>query len=153
MARHLKVRKPLTAEIRRLLQWIEEPLEVPQQRRAQAILLYHEGMNATEIAATLGVHPNTVYADLHSFDQHRLASVEQVQRRGIATRLTPEQRAHICRLADQAPYDLGLPYGRWSLSRLRTYLIRHRIVKAVSREHLRRILKKGGFFFAESSAS
>ena len=40
MARPLKLRKPRTAEIRRLLLWVEEPLETAQQRRAQAILLY-----------------------------------------------------------------------------------------------------------------
>lgn len=69
MARPLKLRKPRAAEIRRLLLWVEEPLETAQQRRAQAILLYNEGMNATEIAQTLEVHPNTIYADLQAFNQ------------------------------------------------------------------------------------
>ena len=144
MARSLKVRKPNAAEIRRLMQWIEEPLETPQQRRAQAILLYNDGMYATEIARTLQVHVNTIYKDLHAFDQHGGASVEQVHTRGAKSRLTPAQKSEICRLAEQAPYELGLPYGRWSLAKLRAYLIRQRIIPGISREHLRRILKKGG---------
>jgi hypothetical protein len=39
---------------------------------------------------------------------------------------------------------LGLPYGRWSLSKFRDYLIGHGVVREISREHLRRVLKKGG---------
>ncbi|MGA9923653.1 MAG: hypothetical protein WBQ29_09635, partial [Isosphaeraceae bacterium] len=42
----------------------------------------------------------------------------------------------------QAPTTLGLPLGRWSLAKLRAYLIRQRIVPTISREHLRRVLKK-----------
>ena len=38
---------------------------------------------------------------------------------------------------------MGLPYSRWTLAKLRAYLIRERLVKAISREHLRRVLKKG----------
>jgi hypothetical protein len=48
---------------------------------------------------------------------------------------------------------LGLPYGRWSLAKFRDYLIRHRGLPPVSREHLRRLLKKGGCAFAVSSAN
>lgn len=144
MSRSLKVRQPRPAEVRRLLQWVEEPLETPPQRRAQTILLYHDGMSATEIAMTLQAHVNTILADLHAFDQQGLASVTHLRRRGVSPRLTPVQKAEICRLADRVPGDLGLPYGRWSLSKLRTYLIRQRLVKTLSREHLRRILKKGG---------
>ena len=70
MSRSLKVRKPRPAEIRQLLAFVEEPLERPSQRRAQAILLHNDGMSATEIATPLQVHVNTIYADLHAFDQH-----------------------------------------------------------------------------------
>lgn len=153
MSRTLKVRQPRPAEIRRLLQWIEEPLDTPQQRRSQAILLYHDSMSATEIAMTLQAHVNTILADLHAFDQQGLSSVTQVHQRGVSPRLTPAQKAEICRLADQAPSELGLPYGRWSLSKLRTYLLRQRLVKTLRREHLRRILKKGGSPADEFNAS
>ena len=153
MARPLKLRKPRAAEIGRLLLWVEEPLETAQQRRAQAILLYNEGMNATEIAQTLEVHPNTIYADLHAFNQWGLASIEQSTQRGRPVRLTAEQKAAICRLAEQPPCEVGLPYGRWSLSKLRTYLIRQHIVSKISCEYIRRILKKGGSVYGMSSVS
>jgi transposase len=133
------------AEIHQLLQLLDEAVEGPQQRRAHAILLHHEGMPATEIAATLGVHVNTIYTDWHAFAQQGLRAVQQVGRRGAPGRLTVEQTAGICRLADRPPYELGLPYGRWSLAKLRTYLMRKHIVKKISRTQLWRILKKGAW--------
>ncbi len=59
MSRSLQVRKPRPVEIRQLLPLVEEPLEGPSQRRALAVLLHNDAMNATEIAATLAVHVNT----------------------------------------------------------------------------------------------
>lgn len=153
MSRSLKIRHPRLGEIRQLLALVEEPLEGPPQRRAQAILLHHEGMSATDIATTLEVHVNTICADLHAFDRHGVAAVHQVRSRGAPAQLTPEQRAEICRLADQSPQEVGLSYGRWSLSKLQTYLKRQGLVPRISRKHLWRVLKKGGSTCAASSAS
>ena len=57
-------------------------------------------------------------------------------------RIGEDKVAAIWRLAELKPYELGLPYGRWSLSKLAEHLVKSRIVKAISREHLRRLLKK-----------
>lgn len=153
MSRSLKIRSPRPGEIRQLLELVEEPLECPPQRRAQALLLHHEGMSATDIAASLEVHVNTIYADLHAFDRHGLAAVHQVRSPGAPAQLMAWQRAEICRIADQSPQEVGLSYGRWSLSKLRSYLKRQGIVPQISRKHLWRVLKKGGSTCAASSAS
>lgn len=62
MPRPLTLRKPTAAEFRRLNQLIEEAPTPRQQRRAHAAVLYYTGMNARDIAAALGVHPNTIGA-------------------------------------------------------------------------------------------
>jgi hypothetical protein len=80
---------------------------------------------------------------LHAFDRRGLASVCQPRRAGAPARLSTAKVAAIWRLAETPPYELGLPYGRWSLAKLRAHLIRQRVVKAISREHLRRLLQKG----------
>ncbi len=144
MSRSLNVRQPRPGEMRQLLELVEEPIESATQRRAQAILLHHDGMSAVEIAATLQVHVNTIYADLHTFEAKGLAAVYQSRVPGTPSQLTPFQRAEICRIAEQSPQELGLCSGRWSLSKLRTYLIRQGIVKKISRKHLWLVLKKGG---------
>lgn len=154
MSRSLTVRKPRMAEVRRLYQLLEEESLTPQQhRRAEAVLSYAHGLDAIDIAASLGVHANTIYIDLHAFDQRGLKAVEQSRPRGAPAHLTPHKEAEICRLADRLPYEIGLPYGRWSLTKLRSYLIKSRLVKAISREHLRRVLKKGGLISAVCNVS
>jgi hypothetical protein len=60
----------------------------------------------------------------------------------------------IAQVAEQSPTEFGLPYGRWSLAKLQEYLIhQRRLLKAISREHLRRLLKKSIFAYGMFSAS
>jgi transposase len=153
MARPLTIRQPHPAEIRQLHKVLEEALTPGQRRRAEAILLYAAGLAAVDIAQLLDVHPNTIYADLHAFGRYGIAAVHHVHRGGARHRITSAQAAEVQRLAEMPPSTLGLPYGRWSLATLRTYLIQHRVLNTMSREHLRRVLKKGGCIFAGSSAS
>jgi hypothetical protein len=48
-------------------------------------------------------------------------------RRPAPRGFTPEQIAEVCHLAETAPFELGLPRGRWSLAKLRDYLLRERV--------------------------
>jgi transposase len=147
----VKVRKPRAAEIRQLHAAQEHDLTARQRRRAEVLMLYAAGMEAATIAQALDSHVNTIYSDLRAFERDGVDCIRQRLRGGAPARLTEIQRADILRLADMPPSNVGLPYGRWSLSKLREYLLTHRIVKAISREHLRRVLKKGGSAFVMSN--
>src|SRR5262249_14131580 len=81
--------------------------------------------------------------DLRAFGQQGLDALCRPRRVGAPARLTATQVAAIWHLAEAPPYEVGLPYGRWSLSKLRAHLIRQRLLPAISREHLRRLLKNG----------
>jgi transposase len=152
MPRSLTIRKLKAVEIHHLHNLLEGQLSAWQKRRAEAILLHAIGMNAVEITQVLEAHPNTVYADLRAFNQHGLNSIQQLRSIGAPVRISETQATEILRLAQIPPYELGLPYGRWSVAKLRHYLIKHHVVRAVSGEHLRRILKKGACAFVESGA-
>lgn len=143
MPRLLMVRKPTPAEFRRLNELIEEAPTPRQRRKAQALVLYYTGMTARDIAGALGVHPNTIYTDLQAFGQRGWASIQEAAPMGAPARLQEAQIQEVQRIAQTAPAELGEPYGRWSLTTLRTYLIRHHILRKISREHLRQLLKKG----------
>jgi transposase len=132
---------------------LEGPLRPWQRRRAEVLLLHAAGLSATAMAQLLQVHVNTVYADLRDFARHGLAALRRERRVGAPPRLSQGQIDIIGRLVSQPPTTLGLPFGRWTLAKLRDYLIRQRIVTAISREHLRRLLKKGGTPIVASSAS
>lgn len=153
MGRSLKVRKPSASESGQLGLWVEEAEHAWQRRRAAIVTYYAMGQTAQDIAIELAIHPNTVYAILHAFDQRGLAAVREPLMPGARARIQPGQVAQICRVADASPGDFGLPYGRWSLATLRRYLLQERIVRRISREHLRRLLKKGGSTFAATDGN
>jgi transposase len=153
MPRSLTIRKPLSVEISQLHKLLEDTLLAWQRRRAEAILLYASGLNAVEIAQMLGVHTNTIYADLCAFKQDSLVSVQQPRSVGAPTRISKAEVREIWRLAEIPPFELGLPYGRWSLTKFRDHILENRLLKAISREHLRRLLKKGALTFVEFSTS
>lgn len=153
MARLLNARKPNRWELRRLLEILETPGEGRCQQRAEVLVLYAAGLNGLDIAQATGVHPNTVYAHLQGFDERGMAFVKACPRRGLPPSLTAAQLEEIARIADQSPAEFGLPYGHWSLSKLRDYLVQERhFFKTISLEHLRRLLKKRGSTFAMFSA-
>jgi transposase len=153
MARPLTIRAATPEELDRLHRLLEQPLQPWQRRRLEVALLHAAGHTAQDIAALLGVHVNTAYADLRLSHRRRLDGLLKRGPLGAQPRLTRPQRRTIWRLAQQSPSELGLPYGRWSLAKFRDYLIGHRIVWAISREHLRRVLKKGGTRSAALPAS
>ena len=140
MAGLIKVGRPTTREIRQLgKRTMTDP---HQRRRAEVLILYGMGLNPMEIAMSQGVHPNTVYTDLHAFQRLGLNAIEQLRGRGVPSRIMATQVSEIVRLAEQSPQEVGLPYGRWSLRKLSAYLIKKHIVKSVGRERLRQLLKK-----------
>ena len=153
MTRPLKVRPATAAELDQIHRLLKQPLQPGQRRRLETVLLHTAGHSAVDIAAVLGAHVNTVYSDLRLFHRRRLRGLLSRRRLGAPPRLTAQQRRTICRLAEQSPAELGRPYGRWSLAKLRDYLLSHRIVRPISREHLRRVLKRGGTRSDASPAS
>ena len=158
MSRQLKVRKPNVTEMRQLRQTLEESTNARLCRGAEALLFYGAGLDAKLIADALAVHVNTIYTCLHRFARAGTAFLQRLPRQGAPARITAAQVDEIARIAEQSPTEFGLPYGRWSLAKLQDYVIHQRhLLKAISREHLRRVLKKRIFacamFNANSSAT
>ena len=151
MARLIKVRCPKTGEIRQLCKHTLGLTDPHQQRRAEALILYGMGLKSLEIAMSQGVHANTVYKDLHAFEQLGVQAIQQLQCGGAPARITAAQVAHMVRLAEQSPQEAGLPYGRWSLRKLSAYLVKKHVVKSIGRERLRQLLKKRSALSAGST--
>jgi len=152
MARSLNIRKPRGSQIRKIEQMLTDDLHPQQRRRAQAILLHGEGLSGVDIATALRVNPLTIYKDLRAFESLGLAALTPPPRGGASRQVDQAQEAEVLRIAQLSPIDLGLPFARWSLAKLRDHLLKRRVIKSISREHLRRLLKKGAFASLESSA-
>ena len=100
------------------------------------------------------MHPNTVYADLQAFEREGLACVRPLPVGGTPRRISDQQINAIWHWADCLPRELGLPDPRWTLTNFRAFLVkRQRVLKQISLEHLRRLLKKKAFAFVGSCAN
>ncbi|CAG0941602.1 hypothetical protein ANRL1_00608 [Anaerolineae bacterium] len=143
MTRSLTVRKPTRREIRKLELMLESELTSQVRRRAETILYHGLGLNGRQLAEALRVHPNTVYADLQAFAREGLACVHPLPVGGTPRRILDQQRNTLWHYAECLPRDLGLSAPRWTLTNFREFLVkRQRVLKRISLEHLRRLLKK-----------
>ena len=154
MTRTLNIRKPTNVEMHRLEALLEDELSPQAERRARAILDYCYGLTGAAIAQALRVHPNTIYADLHAFAREGLGAVHSLPVGGAPQQITAKQLHQIWQWAESAPSELGLLDARWTLASFREFVVkRRRLLKRISLEHLRRLLKKTTFAFDGLNAS
>src|SRR5947209_4653204 len=87
--------------------------------RARILTAAAAGRGATAIARDLGVSRPTVYTWIHRFNEQGLAGLADRHRSGRPHTYSDEQRAEVIAAALTDPKDLGLPFGCWTLDRLR----------------------------------
>ncbi len=154
MARPLTIRRPTAREMQLLESFLEEEHSSQIERRAQAILYYGLDFDGVAIAKALRVHPHTIYTDLQAFAREGLACLHPLPVGGAPHRITTEQLAQLWEWAERLPRDFGLLDARWTLANFREFLVkRRRLLKRISLEHLRQLLKKRTFAFGASNAS
>ncbi|HET7489796.1 MAG TPA: IS630 family transposase [Acidimicrobiales bacterium] len=114
------------------------------RQRAQILLASDARSAAPEIARVLGTDENQVRRVIAEFNADGMASVRPRIGGGRPRRIDDAIRQEIRAIALARPRDLGEPATRWSLTTLRRYLVRKRVVSAISKEHLRRVLQSLG---------
>ena len=114
------------------------------RQRAQIVLASDAGSSAPEIARVLQTDENQVRRVIRDFNADGMGSLRPRIGGGRPRRIDDVARQEIRAIALARPRDLGEPGTRWSLARLRRYLIRHRVVDHVDKEHLRRVLRSLG---------
>ncbi len=153
MARPLHFHKPTPAELRVLLTILETVTDPIVRQRAEVILWLCVTAIASEVAALMNLHLSTVLYYLRCFHRRRLRWVTDRKKGGSPRRIPRGVERQILAIAEQDPVHFGLDYGTWSLARLQWFVTKKRkLLKRISREHLRRILKKGGFGSGASNA-
>src|SRR3954454_4114270 len=90
--------------------------------RAQLLLAIAAGRRPSQVAKDLGISRPTVYTWIHRFNEQGLHGLEDRPRAGRPHTYTAEQRAEVIATALTDPKSLGLPFGCWTLDRLRAYL-------------------------------
>jgi len=116
------------------------PLTLRQRNRVDVLLRADAGETDVEIAEGLGISANTVANVRRRFDAEGLeAALAERPRKGAPPKLDGKQEAAVIALAC-SPTEDGR--ARWSVRRLSERAVELEVVESVSRETVRRLLKK-----------
>lgn len=138
------VRELLPEEAQKLRRISRQSKVFALRQRAQIVLASDARSSAPEIARVLQTDENQVRRVICEFNRGGLASLRPPTGGGRPRRIDDAARDEIRAVALARPVDLGEPGTRWSLTTLRRFLVRRRVVSTISKEHLRRILVSMG---------
>ena len=111
-------------------------------RRAQIILASNQGTKVPDIARRLYFCEQHIRKIIKDFNLNGFDALSAKYGGGRPVKFTEEQRSLIIETALCPPDLLGRPFRRWSLAKLREFLIEEGIVESIAIETLRQMLKK-----------
>jgi len=135
---------PLSSEVQGGLEVLVREARPEVARRARVVLARSRGLSEAEVASALGVGRSCVRRWLQRFQHHGILGLQMARRPSHPLVFTADVRAAIVRYALMDPREPGHSHPRWSLRTLRNALIRQRVVRKISIQHLGRILAEGG---------
>ena len=133
--------RQLGPEMHHALESLAQGPRADRSLRAQIVLASSRGLNEAEIAAALHIGRATVRRWLRRFRKAGILGLQTLPRQSLVTHQT---RQVIVRFAASDPRRYGANRSTWSLNALQSALIRHRVVRAISLQHLRRVLNDAG---------
>src|ERR687894_337600 len=116
--------RPLTPEERQALEQLASSRTAQARlvERARILTAIADGRRPSQVARDLGVCRPTIYTRIHRFNERGFHGLEDRPRSGRPHTYTAEQRAEVIAAALTDPKGLDLPFGCWTLDRLRAYL-------------------------------
>ena len=137
----LFVRDLSSAESRKLTQWLRSSRNGVQMRRAQILAFSGQGMRVQEISLHLDMHEEYLRELIRSFNEEGFDALRQRRRSGRPPKLTEEEESIIAEIATAPPQAMGRPFNKWSLRKLRDFLVDRKLIQPVSHNVIRRVLK------------
>jgi len=114
------------------------------RQRAIAIRLLHLGQHPEQVARSVMVTSNTIYAWHRRWREQGTAGLRDGQRSGRPTKADQGYIAELERLLTVNPRDLGLPFTIWTINRLRLYLAEQTGIR-LSYTRFRALLSREGY--------
>jgi len=118
----------------------ENPSPDLPSKRPDIILLHNAGRSITQIEGDVGMCAINVRKWVHRYKKAGIEGLRSGMSTGRPPLFNDEQKAEFIRLWRMNPYALGLRFKRWSLQRLRVYVMEKKIVDQISVETLRQIV-------------
>lgn len=114
-------------------------------RRAIVVMMSAQGQSVPDITTLMQVSAEYVRGVVHAFNERGFDALDPKWSRGPAPQISDTTREHIGLIARTAPAEWGIrEHSTWSLRTLAEHLTDRGVVAAISREHLRRILREQG---------
>jgi len=129
------------AEGRRLQRIVRKGQDRIRGRRAQIILASGQGSKVPDIARRFYFSQAHVRTVIKSFNTDGFDALAPKYGIGRPAKFSEEQRSLIIETALCPPDLLGQPFTRWSLAKLRDFIIHEHIVDSISIETIRQLLK------------
>jgi transposase len=142
----VKVRPLRPYEQRELHRLKRQLSNAVNSRRARVVLLSRGGVPNREIATRVGFSPQWVRVLIHRFNEDGLCGIlwyPWLHTNHKPRRFLAEVREQIAEVALSSPKAL-IGMTRWSLAKLRDYLVEQEIVGSISLEWLRTLLRRLG---------
>ena len=137
--------RTLTDDEKRELDSAALSKDFTKRTRASIVLESSRGSSVGRTAASLRLNKHTVRLWIKRFNSEGMAGLESRPLPGRPQSITDLQKDAIMRAASTNPMNLGMNFTTWSLSSLKGYLERNRVVKRISCSWLREVLIKRGF--------
>lgn len=137
--------RALSMEEGRRLQKIGRTAKDPVElRRAIVVLMSAQRQSVKDITSLMQVSEDYVRDVIHCFNEHGFEALNPKWRGGRPRVIDEQTRERICLIARTSPADWKITaFSTWSLSKLAAHLVASKVVPAISRETLRRILRDG----------
>ena len=113
-----------------------------QMRRAQIILASNQRSKVPDIARRLYFSEQHVRNIIKAFNENGFDALAAQYAGGRPAKFNEEQRSLIIETALCPPDLLGQPFRRWSLAKLREFLMDEKIITSIGIETLRQMLKQ-----------
>lgn len=137
----LYVRQLNLAEGRKLQSILRRGRNRIKMRRAQVVLASAQSSKVPDIARRFYYSPQHVRTIIKDFNANGFQALEPKYAGGRPKTFTDDQRSLIVETALCPPDLLGQPFRRWSLAKLRDFLVAEKIVDSIALETIRQILK------------
>ncbi|MFF3358151.1 IS630 family transposase [Streptomyces sp. NPDC002917] len=103
-----------------------------------------QGQSAPDITSLMQVSADYVRDVIHAFNERGFESLDPKWSGGRPRTISGQVREYICLIARTSPADWKIAaFSTWSLTKLAERLVKPKVLPAVSRETLRRILREG----------